>query len=320
MFWLPLNYAGKDWTYFETANELLKKHVEESQLAIKSQHIHANLNAEIQLDLRKEVAELKHCNADLQCELDDTHADVNKLQTVYDYLFKKINKDGNSYMNAACDKSSDCKLKFPAAPIHETTMIVPGEDGNRATTTTTVKPLSPSEIEALVKNVRTFEPAKRDPIEFLANLERMVALHRVTDVDACMILAACLHHALVSGLPQNIHNRDASKDERKVALLGVLGTRSVDWEKITEVVMYQGEHPAAYAARLWEVFSSYSGIANLTQQVFKSALIAQSDVYTRNAVALHIDSNTPYADIVAKMTQLYNSTISTNTSKRKHVT
>ena len=53
----------------------------------------------------------------------------------------KKNKDGNSYMNAACDNSSDCKLKFPAAPIQETTMIVPGEDGDRVTTTTTVKPL-----------------------------------------------------------------------------------------------------------------------------------------------------------------------------------
>ena len=209
--------------------------------------------------------------------------------------------------------------KFPSAPIHETTMIVPGEDGDRVTTTTTVKPLSPSEIEALVKNVGTFEPAKRDPIEFLANLERMVTLHRLTDVDACVILTACLPHALASALPQNIHNRDASKDARKVALLGVLGTRSVAWEKIREVVMDQGEHPAAYAARLWEAFSSYSGVVNLTQQdsMFKSALIAQSDVYTRNALALHIDSNTPYADIVAKMTQLYNSTIAINTSKRK---
>ena len=147
-----------------------------------------------------------------------------------------------------------------------------------------------------------------------------MALHCLTDVDACVIMAACFPHALASALPQNIHNRDASKYERKVALLGVLGTRSVDWEKITEVVMYQGEHPAAYAARLWEVFRSYSGIANLTPQdpVFKSALIAQSDVYTRNALALHTDSNTPYADIVMKMTQLYNSTIGIKNSKRRH--
>ena len=302
----------------QTENEFLKKQVEESQSAIKSQHIHANLNAEIQLDLRKEVAELKHCNTDLRCQLEDTDLEVNRLKNAYDYLFEKCNKNGNGYINAAWGNSSECAMKFPSAPIHETT-IIPGEDGDRVTTTTTVKPLSPSEIEALVKNIGTFEPAKRDPIEFLANLERMVTLHRLTDVDACVILTACLPHALASALPQNIHNRDASKDERKVALLGVLGTRSVDWEKITEVVMHEGEHPAAYAARLWEVFSSYSGIANLTQQdpVFKSALIAQSDVYTRNALALHIDSNTPYADIVAKMTQLYNSTISTNTSKRK---
>ena len=132
-------------------------------------------------------------------------------------------------MNAACDNSSDCKLKFPAAPIHETMMIVPREDGDHVTATTTVKPLSPSEIEALVKNVGMFEPAKRDPTEFLVNLECMVALHHLTDVDACVILAACLPYALATALPQNIHNRDARKDERKVALLGVLGMRSVVW-------------------------------------------------------------------------------------------
>ena len=74
--------------------------------------------------------------------------------------------------------------------------------------------------------------------------------------------------------------------------------------------------------RLWEVFSSYSGIANLTQQdpVLKWALIAQSDVYTRNALALHIDSNTPYADIAMKMTRLYNSTIGIKNSKRRQHT
>ena len=83
-------------------------------------------------------------------------------------------------------------------------VIVPGEDGDHVTTTTTVKPLSPSEIEALVKNVGTFEPAKRNPIEFLANLERMVALHRLTDIDVCVILANRLPHALASALPQNI--------------------------------------------------------------------------------------------------------------------
>ena len=160
-----------------------------------------------------------------------------------------MNKDGNSYMNAACDNSSDCKLKFPAAPIHETTMIVPGEDGDRVTTTTTVKPLSPSDVEALVKNVGTFEPTKRGPIEFLTNLERMMALRRLTDVDACVILAACLPHALASALPQNIHIRDASKDERKVALLGVLGTRSVDWGKDYRSSNASGGRPSSLCSK-----------------------------------------------------------------------
>ena len=91
----------------QTENEFLKKQVEESQSAIKSQHIHANLNAEIQLDLRKEVAELQHCNTDLRCQLEDTDLEVNRLKNAYDYLFEKCNKNGNSYINAAWDNSSE---------------------------------------------------------------------------------------------------------------------------------------------------------------------------------------------------------------------
>uniref|UniRef100_A0A0E9S1S2 Uncharacterized protein n=1 Tax=Anguilla anguilla TaxID=7936 RepID=A0A0E9S1S2_ANGAN len=85
--------------------------------------------------------------------------------------------------------------------------------------------------------------------------------------------------------------------------------------------MCPSEHPAAYAARLWEAFSSYSGIAGLTQQdpAFKSALIAQSDSNTRRALALHIDSHAAYADIVAKMTQLYTMDLSINQSRKQLV-
>lgn len=141
-------------------------------------------------------------------------------------------------------------------------------------------------------------------MEFLANLERLVGLHRLTDADACVILSACLPHALASALPVDIQNREANQQGRKTGFLEILGTHAVDWEKIREVVMGPSEHLAAYAALLWEAFSSHSGIAGLTQQdpAFRSALIAQSDSNTRRALALHIDSNATYAEIIVKKT------------------
>ncbi len=69
-----------------------------------------------------------------------------------------------------------------------------------------------------------------------------------------------------------------------------------------------GEHPLAFASRLWEMFSCYSGLPNATKQnlMFKSALIAQSSSHMREAIALHVDVNTPYEQIISKMTQHFN--------------
>ncbi len=40
--------------------------------------------------------------------------------------------------------------------------------------------------------------------------------------------------------------------------------------------------------------------------MFKSALIAQSISNMRDAIALHVDVNTPYEQIISKMTQNFN--------------
>ncbi len=59
-------------------------------------------------------------------------------------------------------------------------------------------------------------------------------------------------------------------------LLG--GTDLVNLRKITEVTMDIGEHPLAFASKLWEMFNCNSGLPNATKQklTFKSVLIAQS--------------------------------------------
>ncbi len=86
------------------------------------------------------------------------------------------------------------------------------------------------------------------------------------------------------------------------------GTDLINLRKITEVTMEIGEHPLAFASRLWEMFSCYSGFPNATKQniMFESALITQSSSHMREAIALHVDVNTPYEQIISIMTQHFN--------------
>ncbi len=52
----------------------------------------------------------------------------------------------------------------------------------------------------------------------------------------------------------------------------------------------------------------YSGLPNATKQnlTFMSALIARNSSHMRGAIALHVDINTPYEQIISKMTQHLN--------------
>ncbi len=81
-----------------------------------------------------------------------------------------------------------------------------------------------------------------------------------------------------------------------------------------------GEHPLAFASRLWEMFSCYSGLPNATKQklMFKSALIAQSSSHMREAIALHVDVNTPYEQIISKMTQHFNARSQMKAAESRH--
>ncbi len=78
--------------------------------------------------------------------------------------------------------------------------------------------------------------------------------------------------------------------------------------KITEVTIEIGEYPLAFASRLWEMFSYYSGLPKATKQnlMFKSALITQSSSHMREAIALHVDVNTPNEQIISKRTPHFN--------------
>ncbi len=68
------------------------------------------------------------------------------------------------------------------------------------------------------------------------------------------------------------------------------------------------------------MFSCYSGLPNATKQnlMFKSALIAQSSSHMREAIALHVDVNTPYEQIISKMTQHFNARSQMKAAESRH--
>ncbi len=71
-------------------------------------------------------------------------------------------------------------------------------------------------------------------------------------------------------------------------MLEVLGVMSVNWDKIYEIQMRKGEHPATFSERLLETFKTFSGDSGITQNDvrFKSALISKCDPLTHSAVTM----------------------------------
>ena len=80
-------------------------------------------------------------------------------------------------------------VKYPMAPIHSTSV------SNRASgdevMSHTIKCLTPSEIEAVVKSVGKFESGRHDLLEFLTSLETCVDIYRLIYSDACVVLSMC---------------------------------------------------------------------------------------------------------------------------------
>ncbi len=147
-----------------------------------------------------------------------------------------------------------------------------------------------------------------DPVELMSKLEKVVDVYSVSDEDACGLLMTCMPRSSTSVLLQDVCDKRADRGARREALLRLAGTDLINLRKITEVKMEIGEHPLAFASRLWEMLSCYSGVPNASKQdlIFKSALIAQSSSHMREAIALHVDVNTPYEQIISKMTRHFN--------------
>jgi len=194
------------------------------------------------------------------------------------------------------------------APVHATTTMRDSEEGEEPMTSTVVRGFNPNELEAVIKNIGKFDPAKHDPLDFLKNLEGYAEVYQFTDGDACVLLRMCLPDTLSGALNQKVKNRTANKSERKQALLDVLGVMSVNWDRISEMQMRKGEHPAAFSERLLETFKTFSGNPEITQNdiSFKTALISKCDSSTRSAVTMFVTPLSAYDDIIAKMTQFYN--------------
>ncbi len=165
----------------------------------------------------------------------------------------------------------------------------------------------------MINNIQKIDPAKRDPLDFLKKLEEYAEVYKFTDGDACVLLRMCLPDTLSGALTQKVKDRTANKSERKQALLEVLGVMSVNWDKIYEIQMRKGEHPATFSERLLETFKTLSGDSGITQidVRFKSALISKCDPLTHSAVTMLVTPQSDYSDIIAKMTQFYNNNANT---------
>ncbi len=203
---------------------------------------------------------------------------------------------------------SDDPVRFPVAPVRTR------QTGNRNVRVLdqrtengqAVRQLSFMDFQSLVTAVSTFDPDNMDPVEFLSKLEKVVDVYSVSDEYACRLLMICIPRPLTSVLLQGTCDKRADRGARREALLRLAGTDLVNLRKTTAVIM--------------EMFSCNSGLPNATKQnfMFKSTLIAQSSSHMREAIALHVDVNTPHEQIISKTTQHFNARSQMKAAESRH--
>uniref|UniRef100_A0A0E9UGN5 Uncharacterized protein n=1 Tax=Anguilla anguilla TaxID=7936 RepID=A0A0E9UGN5_ANGAN len=90
--------GNKTLDALKAENENLRQQTGELLTSLQSHQLNANLNAEIQLDLRKEVAQLHIKNEELHCELYATQTELKSVRGTCDYLYEKnSNAPGNRF-------------------------------------------------------------------------------------------------------------------------------------------------------------------------------------------------------------------------------
>ncbi len=302
----------------KTENKLQNSQVSNNVMSLRNCEIIEILLKEQIVKLRKEMSKSETERETFRCLYEGTARQLVHAQSNSEYCETNCKEVFSQRHN-----SSDDSVRFPIAPVR--TRQTGNRNGNervldqRTENGQAVRQLSFMDFQSLVTTVGTFEPDNMDPEEFLSKTGE-VEVHSVSDEDACRLIMMCIPRSLTSALSQEVRDKRADKGARREALLRLAGTDLVNLRKITEVTMEVGEHPLAFASRLWEMFSCYSGLPNATKQnlMFKSALIAQSSSYMREAIALHVDVNTPYEQIISKMTQHFNARIQMKAAESRH--
>lgn len=268
--------------------EILANNLEEAQTACQCMI----MNGTTEKNVRKTLLDVTVCSP------------VSKMPDLQEESPEAWERDSQSFRS----QYSDSTVRFPMAPVHVTTAMRASEGRGERMTSTMVRAFNPTELEIVIKNIGKFDPAKQDPLDSLKNLEQYADLYNFTDGDACVVLKMCLPDTLSGALTQKVKDKTANKSERKQALLEVLGMMSIDWDKISEMHMRKGEHPAAFSERLLETFKNFSGNPDITKNdvTFKSALINKCDSLTHSAVSMFVTPFSEFDDIIAKMTQFYN--------------
>ncbi len=300
----------------KTENKLLNSQVSGYVMLLRNCETEEILLKEQIVKLRKEMSKSETERETFRCLYEGTARQLVHAQSNSEYCENNCKEVFSPRYN-----SSDDSVRFPVAPVrtrqtgnrNERVLDQRTENGQA------VRQLSFMDFQSLVTAVGTFDPDNMDPVEFLSKLEKVVDVYNVSDEDACRILMICIPHSLTSVLSQEVRDKRADRGARREALR-LAGTDLVNLRKITEVTMEIGEHPLAFASRLWEMFSCYSGLPNATKQslMFKSALIAQSSSHMREAIALHVDVNTPYEQIISKMTPHFNARSQLKAAESRH--
>lgn len=292
-----------------TNNSMLKSSVE-----ILSKNLE-EAKAACQFMIKSDTTEKNHSKTLLDVRLCNPVPEMPDLQ---EDRAEGWEKDSLSFSS----QYSDCRVRFPMAPVHTTTTMHASEGREEPMTSTIVRGFNPTELETMIKNIGKFDPAKQDPLDFLKNLEEYAEVYNLTDGEVCVVLRMCLPDTLSGALTQKVKDRNANKSERKKALLEVLGVMSVNWDRISEMRMRKGEHPAAFSERLLEMFKTFSGNPDITKNdvSFKTALINKCDPLTRSAVTMLVTPLSEYTDIIGKMTQFYNNNANSQmkTVKSRH--
>ena len=153
---------------------------------------------------------------------------------------------------------------LPPVPMYPvTTERRTGGGQDPAVTYTT--PFTVAQLAEIANKITTFEPSA-DPYSFFEDVRQQKIMHGLDEREEVKLIVMCLSKSVRSALPAPQNVGEGTLNEMKEAILTAIGFNKGDpVDGLNKCRQRKGEHPTAFASRLWIHFTGVYGELDWTR-------------------------------------------------------